>query len=68
VSARSRRLELRELNSARVRRLVHRTKRGHADVNAELNRAAGIKRVTEATVAQLERRLAAADRWLQKLG
>jgi superfamily II DNA or RNA helicase len=67
VSARSRRLELRELNSARVRRLVHRTKRGHADVNAELNRAAGIKRVTEATVAQLERRLAAADRWLEKL-
>lgn len=68
VSARSRRLELRELNSSRVRRLVHRTKRGHADVNAELNRAAGIKRVTEATVAQLERRLAAADRWLLKLG
>jgi superfamily II DNA or RNA helicase len=67
ASARSRRLELRELNSARVRRLVHRTKKGHADVNAELNRAAGIRRVTEATIAQLERRLAAADRWLQKL-
>ncbi len=67
VSARSRRLELRELNSARVRRLVHRTKRGHADVNAQLNRAVGITRVTEATIAQLERRLVAADRWLQKL-
>jgi superfamily II DNA or RNA helicase len=67
VSARSRRLELRELNSARVRRLVHSTKRGHADVNAQLNRAVGIKRVTEATIVQLERRLAAADRWLQKL-
>ncbi len=67
VSARSRRLELRELNSARVRRLVHRTKQGHADVNATLNRAVGIRRVTEATIPQLERRLAAADRWLQKL-
>jgi superfamily II DNA or RNA helicase len=67
VSARSRRLELRELNSARVRRLVHSTKRGHADVNAQLNRAVGIKRVTEATIPQLERRLAAADRWLAKL-
>ncbi len=67
VSARSRRLELRELNSARVRRLVHRTKKGHADVNAQLNRAVGIRRVTEATIAQLERRLAAADRWLEKL-
>lgn len=67
-SARSRRLELREANSARVRRLVHSTKKDHADVNATLNRMVGIKRVTEATVAQLERRLAAADRWLQKLG
>jgi len=68
TSARSRRLELRELNSAHVRRLVHRTRKGHADVNAELNRAVGIRRVTEATVAQLEKRLAAADRWLQKIG
>jgi superfamily II DNA or RNA helicase len=66
-SARSRRLELRELNSARVRRLVHRTRQGHADVNAELNRAVGIRRITEATVVQLEKRLVAADRWLQKI-
>jgi superfamily II DNA or RNA helicase len=68
ASARSRRLELRELNSARVRRLVHSTKKDHADVNATLNRLVGIRRVTEATIAQLEKRLAAADRWLQKLG
>ena len=67
VSARSRRLELRELNSLRVRRLVQRTKQGHADVNAALNRAVGIRRVTEATIAQLERRLAAADKWLARL-
>jgi hypothetical protein len=46
---------------------VHSTKEDHADVNATLNRMVGIRRVTEATVAQLERGLAAADRWLQKL-
>ena len=66
-SSRSRRLELRELNSARVRRLVHRTGKGHADINAELNRKVGIRRVTEATVAELEKRLDAADRWLEKI-
>jgi hypothetical protein len=66
-SARSRRIELRELNSVRVRRLVQRTRQGHADVNAALNRAVGIRRVTEATIAQLEKRLAAADRWLEKI-
>jgi hypothetical protein len=35
-------------------------------VNAELNRLSGVRRVTEATIEQLERRLAAADRWLAK--
>jgi superfamily II DNA or RNA helicase len=67
TSSRSRRLELRELNSARVRRLVHRLRKGHADINAELNRAVGIRRVTDATVAKLEERLAYADRWLEKI-
>jgi hypothetical protein len=66
-SPRSRRRQLREDNSSRVRTLVHLTGKLHADVNAELNRRVGIRRVTEATVAQLERRLHAADRWLQKL-
>ncbi len=67
MSPRNRRRKLREDNSARVRTLVHLTGKGHADVNWELNRRVGIRRVTEATVAQLERRLLAADRWLQKL-
>jgi superfamily II DNA or RNA helicase len=66
-SSRSRRIELRELNSARVRRLVHRTRLAHADVNAELNRLVGIRRVTDATVAKLQERLDAADRWLEKV-
>lgn len=65
-SARSRRLELRELNSARVRRLVVRTQKAHADINAALNRAVGIRRITEATVAELEKRLETADRWLRR--
>jgi len=38
----------------------------HAQVNAELNRRAGVRRVTEATIDQLERRLVAADRWLAR--
>jgi len=66
-STRSRRLQLRELNGARVRRLVRCTRKGHADINAELNRAVGIRRVTEATVAELERRLEFADRWIAKV-
>ena len=67
LSPRSRRRQLRNHNNARVRTLGHLTGKGHADVNGELNRRVGIRRVTEATVAQLERRLDAADRWLQKL-
>ncbi len=67
LSPRNRRRKLREHNSSRVRTLVHLTGKGHADVNWELNQRVGIRRVTEATVAQLERRLHAADRWLQKL-
>jgi hypothetical protein len=67
VSPRTRKRQLRELNSARVRSLVHKTRTGHAHVNAELNRRVGIRRITEATVPQLERRLEVADRWLDRL-
>jgi hypothetical protein len=35
-------------------------------VNAELNRLSKVRKVSEATVDELERRLAAADRWLAK--
>ncbi len=67
ASPRSRRRKLRDDNSARVRALVHRTGKGHADINWELNRRVGIRRVTEATVVQLERRLREANAWLQRL-
>ncbi|MDJ0868895.1 MAG: DEAD/DEAH box helicase [Myxococcota bacterium] len=65
-SRRSRKRRLREQNSACVRSLVHRTRLGHAEVNAELNRQVGIRRITEATLDQLEARLAAAEKWLRK--
>jgi hypothetical protein len=35
-------------------------------VNAELNRLSGVRRVAEATVDQLRRRLTAGERWLVK--
>ena len=40
----------------------------YAGVNLELNRSAGIRRVTEATGAQLQARLQAARRWQWRLG
>jgi hypothetical protein len=67
VSRRSRKRTLRERNSTAVRSLVHKTGISHSQVNAELNRKAGIKRITEATVDQLERRLGVAERWLRRL-
>ena len=65
-SPRSRKRQLREQNSAMVRALVHKTRLGHAEVNAELNKRVGLERVTEATVHQLEKRLDAARRWLER--
>ena len=66
LSPRSRKRRLREENSACVRELVHRTRLGHAAVNLELNRRVGIRRITEATAVQLEKRLDAARRWLAR--
>jgi superfamily II DNA or RNA helicase len=60
TGALARRRALREANSEAVRDLVHLTGRSHAEINMELNRKVGIKRIGEATVRQLERRLAAA--------
>ena len=39
-----------------------------AQVNLELNRQAGIRRVTEATESELQARLHAARRWQWRLG
>jgi hypothetical protein len=62
----ARRRMLREENSAIVAELVHLVQKTHAEVNADLNRKVGIKRVSEATVRQLEQRLEHARAWLRK--
>ena len=46
--------------------LVHATGRTHAEINAELNRKVGIKRISVATLRQLEQRLAAAQTMLRR--
>jgi len=46
--------------------LGHRARLGHAEVNAELNRRAGIVRITQATAEQLERGLNLARKWSQR--
>jgi hypothetical protein len=51
-------------NAAAARDLARRTGLSHAQVNAELNRQAGLRRIAEATVAELETRFENAERWL----
>ena len=58
---------LRLANAAAARDLARRTGLSHAQINAELNRLAGVRRITEATVAQLDARLRHAERWLARL-
>jgi superfamily II DNA or RNA helicase len=53
----ARRRQLREQNAEAVIDLVHLTGRTHPEINAELNRKIGVKRISIATLRQLERRL-----------
>ena len=66
LSRLERRKRLRDANAESARALVHRTGLAHAHINAELNRMAGVQRIAEATVEQLERRLRVAEKWLQR--
>ena len=66
TSPRERRRTLRAKNAARAADLVRFANMPHARVNAELNRLAGVARITEATEEQLQRRLDAAERWLRR--
>ena len=59
--------ELRDRNADRARTIAQIVGMEHRAVNGELNRRSGVHRVTEATVEQLERRLAAADAWLDEI-
>lgn len=58
---------LRERNADQVRELVRMTGLGHAQVNGQLNKDAGVGKITEATLEQLERRLRVADSWIRRL-
>src|SRR5690606_36709283 len=58
--------DLRTRNADVAKRLVDLTGWNHARVQAEMNRLAGISRVSTATTDQLERRLRYADRWLRR--
>ncbi len=74
VPGRSRRIDvaqgeegdLRQRNADISMELVRSTGWGHAQVNRELNRLAGIERIGDATLAELERRLAEARSWLRR--
>jgi superfamily II DNA or RNA helicase len=58
---------LRKENADWAREIVRLSGLSHAQVNRELNRLAGIRAISEATVEQLERRLRAAESWLRRL-
>lgn len=58
---------LRAGNADRAKAIARLTGQKHAQVNAELNRLAGIRSISEATVSQLESRLRHADAWLRRL-
>jgi len=66
ATRRQEKARLRDANAAAARELVRHTGMDHRAVNAELNRLAGIRRVSEATVVELERRLDQANRWLRR--
>lgn len=59
--------KLRKENADLVAHLVAVTGRSHREVNGELNRRAGVNKVTEATADQLQRRLVAGERWVKTL-
>lgn len=67
VTMRERKDALRQANANAARDLARRTGLGHAQVNAELNKRAGVARITEATADQLAKRLDLAERWLARL-
>ena len=66
TSALARRRSLREQNSAAVADLARLTGKSHADLNGDLNRRAGIRRISEASVKQLQQRLELARRMLRR--
>ena len=67
LTRREHKASLRDANAAAAADIARRTGWPHARVNAELNRLAGVRRITEASVEQLERRLRRAQAWRSQL-
>jgi superfamily II DNA or RNA helicase len=67
MSVAERKDDLRTRNAHVAKRLVDITGWGHARVQGEMNRLAGVTRVATATTEQLERRLRYAESWLRRL-
>ena len=65
MTLRQRKVALRDANADLARELVRITGWSHPQVNAELNRLAGIRRISEATLEQLDRRLVVGRKWLR---
>ncbi len=65
LTLRQRKVALRDANADLARELVRHTGWSHPQVNAELNRLSGIRRISEATLEQLERRLVVGRKWLR---
>ncbi len=59
--------KLRLANAEAARNIARATDMTHAQVNLELNRLAGMRRIDEATVEQLQSRLEHATRWRWRL-
>jgi superfamily II DNA or RNA helicase len=67
VSRTQRKRELRQTNSDRARMLTHLTGLSPEVINGRLNTDAGIRSIGEATLKDLEKRLALADRWIDRV-
>ncbi|MCB1256329.1 MAG: DEAD/DEAH box helicase [Microthrixaceae bacterium] len=65
LTLREQKIRLRDANADMAAELVRSTGWTHPQVNAELNRLSGIKRISEASLEQLEARLTAARKWLR---
>lgn len=59
--------KLRKENASLVAHLVQITGKSHREVNGELNRMSGVRKITEATAEQLSRRLTEGERWVKTL-
>ena len=66
-TARELRKELREQNKFKAEALARLTGLGHAKVNHRLNQEVGIRKIAEATERELEARVRAAERWMERL-